>query len=149
MANPTDEMCHEKFEHDASMPSATVQDDGWGEWQKHDGGECPIPFAEAGEYEIRYGDGTVYGRNGYLKAAAHGPVWTPSPKRELMITHYRLRKPATPPDTLLRDMAAKFATMPCPSVINGKETAQECSDAGQCGCGAAAILERARKAGVR
>lgn len=47
--------------------------DQWGEWQEHDGSECPIPDAKAGEFEIKFRDERI--RKSSRRAVWWGINW--------------------------------------------------------------------------
>jgi hypothetical protein len=71
------------FHHD--MHEAAVQEfDGW---IAHDGGECPIPDALGGEYEVRFDNGNVFTPDNLGATSCWGFVGY---RLSSGITHYRL-----------------------------------------------------------
>lgn len=67
-------------------------------WILHNGGPCPIPDAKGKEYKVIFGDGD---RVTPLCDAIFHSHWQHKNKAK-QITHYRLHKPTTSADDLLR-----------------------------------------------
>jgi len=69
-------------------------------WIPHSGGPCPIPDAKAGEYEIKYDDGSV---GWFDNLDAIGCGWVKANRADCWsITHYRLINPTPSDAELLR-----------------------------------------------
>jgi hypothetical protein len=67
-----------------------MTDSEWTDWIEHKCGECPIPDAKAGDYQIRFRDGCKT-KSSELTPAS---TWFWGEDDSKTITHYRLRKPA-------------------------------------------------------
>ena len=98
----------------------TAQDE-WGPWVYWRGGECPIPDAKAKEFCLIFVDGS---ESSPASVDAKQFGWSRSLNlHAAIITHYRLRKPATPSPAYRALMESALHSLATIKVWTGKEHA--------------------------
>lgn len=99
--------------HRSQLPDAE-----WGPWIEWNGGECPIPEAKAGEFEVRTDDVDQVRASMYCRNEPAGVGWMSNcwaqHKNHWPILAYRVKRSAetcTPPDTQAPDEPEDEAAM--------------------------------------